>query len=60
AVSFKGHKNIVQMLINKGADVNAQGQFFGLFRGHTEIVQRLLNKGADVHTPGGWLGNAVR
>ncbi|KAK9445083.1 Pfs, NACHT and Ankyrin domain protein [Metarhizium brunneum] len=53
-------------LLDKGADVNAQGGYFGnalqaaSFRGHFEIVQLLLDKGADVNAQGGRFGNALQ
>ncbi|KAJ5095220.1 Pfs NACHT and Ankyrin domain protein [Penicillium argentinense] len=53
-------------LINKGADVNAQGGVYGnalqaaSFRGRQEIVQLLLDKGADVNVQGGEYGNALQ
>ncbi|KAJ7814264.1 ankyrin repeat-containing domain protein [Mycena olivaceomarginata] len=56
----------VHQLLEKGADVNAQGEKYGnaLYAasdgGHTEIVRALLEKGADVNAQGGWYGNAVQ
>ncbi|KPA37280.1 hypothetical protein FLAG1_09906, partial [Fusarium langsethiae] len=52
-------------LTTEGADVNAQGGYYGnalqaaSFGGHLEIVQTLLDKGADVNTQGGHYGNAL-
>jgi ankyrin repeat protein len=49
----------VQQLLEKGADVNAQGGWYGsallaaLFGGHHKVVQQLLEKGADVNAQGG-------
>jgi ankyrin repeat protein len=43
------------MLLNKGADVNAQGReysnalYAALYRGHKQVVKILLNKDADVN-----------
>jgi ankyrin repeat protein len=44
----------VKLLLDKGADVNAQGGFYGnalqaaSCRGHKQVVKLLLDKGADV------------
>ena len=51
----EGYTEIVEMLLTKGADVNArdEGGWTALKRaagqGHTEIVEMLLAKGADVN-----------
>ena len=53
--SQQGHSNIVQMLLNMGADMNAKSEEFApaLFiaseEGHTDIVTMLLNNGADIN-----------
>ncbi|KAB5566923.1 ankyrin repeat-containing domain protein [Coniochaeta sp. 2T2.1] len=60
--SAEGHKEIVEMLLGKGADVNAQGGHYGTAlqadaaEGHKEIVEILLGKGADVNAQGGHYG----
>jgi ankyrin repeat protein len=61
-----GHKEIVQLLLERGADVNAQGRMLWkcsascINRGHKEIVQLLLERGADVNAQGGYYGNALQ
>ncbi|CAN9423003.1 unnamed protein product [Alternaria alternata] len=61
-----GYKEIVGLLIDKGADVNAQGGRYGnalqaaSISGHKEIVVLLLDKGVDVDAKGGEHGTAVQ
>ena len=51
--AWKGHKNVVQILIDKGADPNRADQWgqtpvsMAAGVGHTDVVQLLLDKGAD-------------
>jgi ankyrin repeat protein len=53
-------------LLDKGADVNAQGGEYGnalsaaSFGGHEQAVKMLLDKGADVNAQGGPYGNALQ
>jgi ankyrin repeat protein len=60
-----GHDKIVELLLDKGADVNAQGGEYGnalqaaSLGGHDKIVELLLDKGADVNAQGGEYGNAL-
>jgi ankyrin repeat protein len=55
----------VKLLLDKNADVNAQGGWYGnalyaaTLRGHKAIVKLLLNKNADVNAQGGRYGNAL-
>ncbi|ERF68928.1 hypothetical protein EPUS_09418 [Endocarpon pusillum Z07020] len=65
---LKGHEKMVQMvqmLLEKGAEVNAQGGKYGNAlqaasnRGHEKVVQMLLDKGAEVNAQGGYYGNAL-
>ena len=50
------------MLLDKGADVNAQGGYYGnalraaSCKGHEKVVQMLLDKGADSNAYGGECG----
>jgi ankyrin repeat protein len=61
-----GHEAVVRLLLDKGADVNAQGGVYhnalqaASERGHEAVVRLLLNKGADVNAQGGSLGNALQ
>ena len=54
--TYEGHKEIVELLIAKGADVNAKESGLGTaplhraaFRGHEAIVELLIAEGADVN-----------
>ena len=64
--SYKGLNVTAQMLVEKGADVNAQGGDYGnalqaaSVGGHQAVVQMLLEKGADVNAQGGLYGNALQ
>ncbi|KAE8551634.1 hypothetical protein EYB25_005524 [Talaromyces marneffei] len=64
--SLRGHFKSVQRLLEKGAEVNAQGGRYGnalqaaSFEGHIEIVQILLERGAEVNAQGGEYGNALQ
>ncbi|KAI9767151.1 MAG: hypothetical protein M1839_004624 [Geoglossum umbratile] len=59
-----GHNQIVQLLLENGADVNAKGTHSTALqaassKGHYEVVELLLRNGADVHAPGP-LGTALQ
>ncbi|KAJ7019611.1 ankyrin repeat-containing domain protein [Mycena alexandri] len=64
--SYYGHTEIVGILLEKGADVNAAGGFNGnslqaaAAQGHIEIVGILLEKGANVHAAGGLYGSSLQ
>ncbi|KAJ6523135.1 hypothetical protein DFH09DRAFT_1421112, partial [Mycena vulgaris] len=66
AASYSGHSQMVQLLTDSGADVNAQGGEDGnalqaaSFNGHETVVQLLIDKGADVNAQGGCFGNALQ
>jgi ankyrin repeat protein len=63
--SFFGHDTVVQLLLDQGADVNAQDGYWGNAlqsaseQGHKQVVKMLLDKGADVNAQGGHYGNAL-
>ena len=56
----------MQLLLEKGADVNAQGGEYGnalqaaMWEGCEAVVQLLLEKGADINAQGGKYGNALQ
>jgi len=66
AASLGGHGRIVQMLLDKGADVDAQGGYYGSalqsasYQGHKEVVQILLLHGASINAQGGHHGSALQ
>jgi len=56
---------LVEPLLDKGADVNAQGGGYGnalqaTSVGGDEVVELLLDKDADVNAQGGLYGNALQ
>jgi ankyrin repeat protein len=61
-----GHCAMAELLLNKGADVHAQGGLYGYalqaasYRGDEAVVKLLLDKGADVNAQGGEYGNALQ
>ncbi|KAJ6006651.1 Pfs NACHT and Ankyrin domain protein [Penicillium sp. IBT 35674x] len=63
---FAGLTAPARVLIGKGADVNAQGGYYGnalqvaSSQGHRDVVELLLYKEADVNAQGGHYGNALR
>lgn len=66
AVAAKGHRGFVQLLLDNGANVNAQGGYHGsalqaaVAEKHQGIVQLLLDNGADVNAQGGHYGTALQ
>jgi len=61
-----GLSTIARLLLIKGADVNAQGGFYGnalqaaSAGGHEQVVKTLLDENADVKAQGGHYGNALQ
>ncbi|KAF2628860.1 hypothetical protein BU25DRAFT_390834 [Macroventuria anomochaeta] len=61
-----GLNTVTTMLLNQGAEVNAQGGSYGnalqaaSYRGHEQVVKLLLDKDADVNAQGGYYGNALQ
>jgi outer membrane protein assembly factor BamB len=50
--ALNGHKDIVELLIQKGADVNAGPQtplLFACQRGKKDVIELLISKGADIN-----------
>jgi ankyrin repeat protein len=66
AASAEGHKEVVEQLLEKGAEINAQGGIFGnalqaaSAGGYKEVMQQLLDKGAEINAQGGIFGNALQ
>ncbi|KAL9038976.1 MAG: hypothetical protein Q9214_005064 [Letrouitia sp. 1 TL-2023] len=56
----------VQLLLDKGTDINFQGGYYGnaiqatCFNGNKEVVELLLDRGAEVNTQDRYHGNARR
>ena len=54
------------MLLDKGANVNAQGEYFNnalqatLYGGHDQVMQTLLDKGVNVNAQGEEYNNALQ
>ncbi|KAJ4288061.1 hypothetical protein N0V90_012078 [Kalmusia sp. IMI 367209] len=63
---LNGDLEMLQLLLNRGADVSAQGGWYGnalqaaSAGGHTQVVELLLDEGAEVNAQGGWYGNALQ
>jgi ankyrin repeat protein len=65
AALSRGHAEVVGLLLDKGADVNAQGGHYGnALRAasdgyHADVVRLLLHKGADLKAQAGFYDNAL-
>jgi len=65
-IDFDSEEAIMELLLNKGANVNAEGGEYGnalqaaSYNGHEAIIKLLLDKGADVNAHGGYFGNALQ
>ncbi|EUC39694.1 hypothetical protein COCMIDRAFT_55264, partial [Bipolaris oryzae ATCC 44560] len=61
----KGASILTRMLLEGGANVDAQGGYYGnaliaaSAGGYKEIVMLLVQRGADVNAQGGYHGNAL-
>lgn len=61
-----GHQKVVEWLLDKGAAINAQGDYYGSAlqmaseKGHEKIVKVLLKHGADVNAGGGRYNSALQ
>ena len=64
--SLAGITEASYVLLEMGADVNAQGGYYGnaleaaSYKGHDAIAKQLIDKGADVNAQGGHHGNALQ
>ena len=61
-----GYDQIIQLLLDQGADINAQGGYYGnalqsaLRSGYDKVVQMLLDKGANINAQGGFYGTTLQ
>jgi hypothetical protein len=66
SAAYYGHSKMAKLLLDKNADVNAQGGDYGnalqvaSAGGHEQVVKLLLDKNADVNAQGGDYGNALQ
>jgi ankyrin repeat protein len=61
----KGHKGIVELLLNEGAEINTRGDFeetalhLAARAGHKEVVQLLISEGAIINLKDSYLSTPV-
>ena len=61
-----GHNELVKLLLDAGAEVNAQGGGYGnalqvaSYIGYEQVIKLLLHRGADINAQGGLYGNALQ
>ena len=66
AAAFQGHKEVVRLLLDRGAGMASAWGLFGTAleaasqRGHKDTVQLLLERGADVNAQYGVYGTALQ
>ncbi|KAJ7048706.1 ankyrin repeat-containing domain protein [Mycena amicta] len=66
AASAEGHLDVAQLLLNRDADVNAQGRrsenalYAASTGGHLDVAQLLLEHGAEVNAQGGYYANSLQ
>jgi ankyrin repeat protein len=64
--SLNGHEEVAVLLLERGADANAQGGFYGnalqaaSIGGHEKVIQMLLDRGADANAHGGFYDDALQ
>ena len=66
AASVGGHRKVVQLLLDRGAEVNAKGGYFdnalqaASYFGHEKVVQLLIDRGAEINAQGGFYGTSLQ
>ncbi|KAJ5494822.1 hypothetical protein N7463_010909 [Penicillium fimorum] len=64
--SLNGHDRVVELLLKRGADIDAQGGHYGnalqaaCAERHDNVAQMLLERGADINAQGGHYGNVLQ
>jgi len=54
--SMKGYKDIIKLILDTGADINARDQdgwtalIWSIIEGHKDVTELLINRGADINT----------